>query len=147
MNSLTVCGNVGKVTTHNTSDGKKVVAFSVATDDSYTDKKGERIKRTDWHDCVAFQYGEKPGLAGMLSENLKKGDSVLCVGPMKKNTYRKSGEDSDRVQLQLHVDHFEWVGRKQSNGDTDAETGPADDIPPMTDEEIAAMTNQHRGME
>jgi single-strand DNA-binding protein len=33
-------------------DGNKLAKFSLATDDSYKDKKGNKVERTDWHHVV-----------------------------------------------------------------------------------------------
>lgn len=36
----------------NFEDGNKMAKFSLATDDSYKDKKGEKVERTYWHHVV-----------------------------------------------------------------------------------------------
>ncbi|MGH9861874.1 MAG: single-stranded DNA-binding protein, partial [Candidatus Acidiferrales bacterium] len=37
-----------------TGGGTPVCNFSLATDESYTDKSGQRQKRTEWHNIVAW---------------------------------------------------------------------------------------------
>lgn len=37
-----------------TPDGNPVVSLRLATDESYKDKNGEKIKRTEWHNIVLF---------------------------------------------------------------------------------------------
>jgi single-strand DNA-binding protein len=34
--------------------GQHVVSFSIATDESFTDKEGQKQERTEWHTIVAF---------------------------------------------------------------------------------------------
>lgn len=145
MNRIFIAGNVGKISTSKTGQGKKVVNFTVATDDSYKDKDGNRVEVTDWFQCVVFQRGEKPGLAGMLDQHLTKGASVLVTGKLKTEKWRKEGEDVDRLTPKVYVEEFEFVGAKRDGGKT--QTGPDDDLPPLSDAEIDRMANQQRGIE
>ena len=49
QNETNLIGRVGAepvITT--TNSGGRVVTFSVATDESYTNKNGERVQRTEW---------------------------------------------------------------------------------------------------
>lgn len=39
-------------------DGNKVANFSLATDDSYKDKNGQKVERTYWHNSVDHLRGE-----------------------------------------------------------------------------------------
>ena len=39
-------------------DGNKMAKFSLATDDSYKDKNGQKIERTYWHNSVNHLRGE-----------------------------------------------------------------------------------------
>tara|TARA_R110002072_G_scaffold251266_2_gene410132 strand:- start:18986 stop:19447 length:462 start_codon:yes stop_codon:yes gene_type:complete len=152
MNRLTICGNIGKVMTAKTRDNKIVVNFSVATDASYKGKDGQKVEKTDWHNCVVFQRGDNPGLAGMLNEHLVKGASVLVSGPIKYETWRKTGEESDRITAKLYVEDFEFVGRKVNGNSSqnDAADGPdMEDMPPLSEQDIEDMSGPHyrNGME
>jgi single-strand DNA-binding protein len=78
FNRVTLIGNLGadpKVV--NLEGNSKLVAFSLATSSTYTDKSGVRRESTEWHDIVTF---------GKVGENcakfLKKGSSVLVEGPL-----------------------------------------------------------------
>ena len=33
-------------------DGGKIAKFSMATDDSYKDKQGQKVERTQWHNVI-----------------------------------------------------------------------------------------------
>jgi len=56
-----------------TSNNKQVVHFSVATNDSYTNKQGERIEQTTYFDC---SYWNSPNVAKILT----KGTLVELTG-------------------------------------------------------------------
>ena len=60
-----------------TSQDKQVVNFSVATNDSYRNKQGERIEQTTYFDC---SYWKTPNVA----KRLKKGTLVALWGRVSK---------------------------------------------------------------
>jgi hypothetical protein len=53
--------------------GQPVVGFSIATDETYTDKHGQKQEHVEWHRVVAFGK-----LAETCGEYLKKGRQVVC---------------------------------------------------------------------
>ena len=71
--------------------------LSIATDESYIDKNGERIDRTEWHRTVTFQSG----LVDMLEKHATKGRLVYVAGKMQTRRWRKDGEDSDRFSTEI----------------------------------------------
>ena len=50
-----------------------MASFSIATDETYTDKQGQRQERVDWHNVVVFGKA-----AESCKEYLKKGHEVVC---------------------------------------------------------------------
>ena len=78
-------------------NGGRVANLSIATDESYIDKIGERVDRTEWHRIVTFQ----PGLVDMLVKNARKGRLVYVAGKMQTRRWRKDGEDSDRFSTEI----------------------------------------------
>ncbi len=70
-----------------------VANFSVATNEFYKDKQGEKQERTEYHDCVA--WGNK-----FVNESLKKGDQVFLEGSTRTNEYvTKEGETKKRKEV------------------------------------------------
>src|SRR5256884_9681054 len=61
--------------TRYTGSGQAVANFSVATDETYKDRNGERQKRTEWHRITA--WGK---LAEICQQYLKKGTMVYIEG-------------------------------------------------------------------
>lgn len=52
-NQVQLIGRLGQDPEIVTFDnGNKLAKFSLATDDSYRDKQGDRIERTQWHNGV-----------------------------------------------------------------------------------------------
>jgi single-strand DNA-binding protein len=79
LNQVSLIGNVGKKPELRfASSGYAVARFSVATDDSWIDKAGERQQRTQWHRIVAWG-----GLADTISEHLDGGRQVHVQGVLR----------------------------------------------------------------
>ena len=62
VNLVILVGNLGKdPEVRTTQDGQKIVTLSLATSESWTDRRsGERKERTEWHRIVIFndRFGE-----------------------------------------------------------------------------------------
>ena len=61
-----------------TPDGNPVATFTVATNESYTNKNGERITQTEWHRVVVFGK-----LAEIVGEYYSKGKKVYIEGKLR----------------------------------------------------------------
>jgi single-strand DNA-binding protein len=69
--------------------------FSIATTDSYTNRKGEKVKETTWH-SVTF-WGKQ---AENVVKFMKKGSKVLVQGTLKNNKYvDKDGIEKERFYI------------------------------------------------
>ena len=80
VNKVILVGNVGKdPEVRTTSDGSKIVNFSVATSDRWRDKSsGEQRERTEWHRVVIFNEA----LGKVAEQYLRKGSSVYLEGAL-----------------------------------------------------------------
>jgi single-strand DNA-binding protein len=77
-NRVQLIGNLGQdPETVNLNDGKKLVKFSIATTDRYTNKQGEQVTDTQWHRVVAFN-----NTANIISEYVKKGNKIGVEGKL-----------------------------------------------------------------
>ncbi len=61
-----------------TPDGNPVATFTVATNESYTNKSGEKINQTEWHRVVVFGK-----LAEIVGEYYSKGKKVYVEGKLR----------------------------------------------------------------
>ena len=88
-NKVQLIGNLGQdpeiVTLEN---GNKLAKFSIATNESYKNKEGEKVTETQWHNVVAW------GKTAEIVENyLAKGKEVAVEGKLMHRTYEtKDGE-------------------------------------------------------
>ena len=66
-----------------TYDGKKPVAhITIATNENYTNEKGEKVENTQWHRLTC--WGKK---AEFAEDHLKKGCEIAIEGRLKNNSY------------------------------------------------------------
>lgn len=86
-NSVQLIGHVGnEPEIVNLESGKKLAKFSIATNESYKNSKGEKITDTQWHNIVAW------GKTAELIENyVPKGKEVGIEGKLTSRSY----EDKD----------------------------------------------------
>src|SRR5688572_26967339 len=64
------------------ADGNKMAKFSLATDDSYKDKDGKKVERTDWHNVVV-----KNSLVKIVEEYVTKGKEIAVEGKLTTRTW------------------------------------------------------------
>ncbi len=76
VNKVILVGRLGRdPETRYTSGGQAVCNFTLATDESFKDRSGERQKRTEWHRIVLWAK-----LAEIAQQYLKKGTMVYIEG-------------------------------------------------------------------
>jgi len=79
-------------------DDRKVVNFSVAVNDSYKPKGGERVKLTTFYNC-SYWVSEK------IAEQLKKSALVEVTGRIFVNAY-SGGDGTAKASLNCHVNNI-----------------------------------------
>jgi single-strand DNA-binding protein len=87
VNKVILVGRLGQDPELNyTNSGTAVCNMRMATGDSYTNRDGERVDTTEWHDVVAWG-----GLGETCGEYLEKGRQVYVEGSLQ----TRSWEDRD----------------------------------------------------
>jgi len=82
-NKVQLIGNLGNNPEVITLDsGKKLAKFSIATNDSYTNAKGEKITDTQWHNVIAWNK-----TAEMVEKYLVKGKEIAVEGKITSRSY------------------------------------------------------------
>jgi single-strand DNA-binding protein len=91
INKVILIGNLGKDPVVKDSQYGKLVNFSLATSESWKDKKtGEKKSLSQWHNVV---IKNNDGLAGIAEKYLKKGSKVFIQGKLETRKYTKDGAD------------------------------------------------------
>lgn len=108
-NSVLLIGLLGADPEFRTLEsGQQLTKFSLATNESYSNKKGERVDKTQWHNIIA--WGKT---AEVMSKLLKKGKKVVIRGSLNYQQYE--GKDGGaRYFTQIVANEFELVGKPES---------------------------------
>jgi single-strand DNA-binding protein len=95
LNKVMLIGRLGKSPeVKHTPSGAVVCNFSLAMEESWKDKSGERQKKTEWHEIVAWGR-----LAEVCGEYLKKGAQVYVEGKLQTQEWEKDGVKRKAVKI------------------------------------------------
>jgi len=107
VNKVILVGRLGRdPETRYTGGGQAVANFSVATDESYKDKNGERQKRTEWHKIVV--WGKQAEIA---QQYLKKGSLVFIEGRIQSREWQDK-EGQKKTSFEIVATNFRMLGGK-----------------------------------
>jgi single-strand DNA-binding protein len=134
VNKVILVGRLGRdPETRYTGGGQAVANFSIATDESYKDKNGERQKRTEWHKIVV--WGKQAEIA---QQYLKKGSLIFIEGRIQSREWQDK-EGQKRTSFEIVASNFRMLGgradsaaagagggasRGGGGGDFDDQSGP-----------------------
>ena len=80
LNKVMLIGNLGKdPEIMHFDNGGSLVKFPIATSESYTNRDGQRVTNTEWHNIVI----NVKGLVDVAHKYLKKGHKVYLEGRIK----------------------------------------------------------------
>lgn len=106
-NSVSLIGNTGNDPEIVTTDaGKKVAKFSLATNESYTNKTGEKVTETQWHTVVA--WGKT---ADIIEKYVSKGKEIGVRGKLTYRSY-ETKEGEKRYFTEVVCDELLLLGSK-----------------------------------
>ncbi len=114
VNKTILVGRLGRdPETRFTAGGTAVGNFSMATDETYKDKNGERQKRTEWHRIIV--WGKQAEIA---QKYLKKGALVFVEGRIQSREWEKDGEK--HRSFEIVANNFRMLEAKK-DGDKNGE--------------------------
>jgi len=125
VNRVILIGNLGKDPEAKTlENGTKVVKFSMATNERYTARNGEKMTKTEWHNVVMWR-----SLAENAERLLKKGSLIYLEGKLRSNTYTDK-EGVTRNIAEIEGENFTLLNRSDhENGhSTHAEAVVEDNV-------------------
>ena len=98
VNKVILVGRLGKdPEVRYTSGGKAVANFSIATDESYKNNDGEKIKKTEWHNIVVWGNS----VENFVEKYLHKGDMVYIEGKLQTRSWEKDGEKKYTTEINV----------------------------------------------
>ena len=98
-NKVQLIGNLGKAPEiKNTESRKKLARFSIATNETHYNAKGEKVVETQWHNLIA--WGK---VADLVEKYLSKGTEVAIEGKLMNNNFTdKDGNKKYYTEVQVH---------------------------------------------
>ena len=107
-NKVQLIGNLGQTPEIKTFDGgRKMARFSVATNETYRNAKGEKVKETQWHNLIA--WGK---LAEIVEKYLTKGKEVAVEGKLIHRSYNDK-EGNKKYVSEVEVSELLMLGAKE----------------------------------
>ncbi len=119
VNKVILVGRLGKdPETRYTSGGQAVCNFSLATDETFKDRNGERQKRTEWHRIV--MWGK---LAEIAQQYLKKGAQIYVEGRIQSRQWEDKQTQQKRYGFDIVCNEMKMLGSRADSEAAAARAG------------------------
>ena len=133
LNKVTLIGRLGQEPTiRYMPNGEAVCNFSVATSETWNDRNGQRVERTEWHNITMYRK-----LAEIAGKYLTKGSQVYLEGKIQSRKYTdKNG--AERTAYDIIANEMKMLGGnnqatqeqpKQAQGNAKPVEDIDDDVP------------------
>lgn len=129
VNKVILVGNLGQnPEVRHTQGGQSVANFSIATNESWTDKSGAKQEKTEWHRIVV--WGKAAEACGKY---LSKGRPVYVEGKLQTRQWQdKDGQT--KYTTEVNAQTVQFLGGGKGEGAPAPDAAPAggfstDDIP------------------
>ncbi len=103
---ITVSGNLGQAPEIKEVNGTKVANFSIAVNENYRDKSGERQSKTHWYNVEAWDGKSRDGKASgvvtnIIEPHLNVGSTVYVRGFPQIDTYEQEGVSKKAFKIKI----------------------------------------------
>ena len=120
INKVTLIGHLGKDPEVKYLDKDRVVAnLTLATNERYNDRNGNRVETTEWHNLEMWD-----GLAKVAEKYLKKGSLVYIEGKLKTEELEKDGIKRYTTRIRVTTMNMMDKASGSSNETASAPTTP-----------------------
>lgn len=121
MSSLNQCNFIGRIgkdpETRYMSNGEAVTNITLAVDDSYKNKSGEKIEKHEWVNIVFYRK-----LSEIAGKYLKKGSLVFVSGKQETRKWvDKTG--IERYTTQIIANEMRMLGGKKDSAESNGSGG------------------------
>jgi len=106
-NRVQLIGNLGTEPEIITLEsGKKLAKFSIATNETYKNAKGEKVTDTQWHNVVAWNK-----TAEIIEKYVQKGNEIIVEGKLTSRSY-ETKEGDKRYITEVVCNELLMLGNK-----------------------------------
>jgi len=111
VNKVILIGHLGKDPEVRHLDNNTAVAnFTLATTESYTNREGQRVENTEWHNIVMWRK-----LAQIAERFLKKGSFVYVEGKLTTRSWEDK-EGNKRYTTEVVANNMQMLDKKSDDG-------------------------------
>ncbi len=122
MKKIIVIGNIGKDAEIKEFNENKAINFTIAENEYYKDKDGNKVEKTTWFSCTYWKQSKQ---STKIADYLKKGTKVYIEGTPIPDYYVKDGNNVPYIKI--NVKSIELLS--QSKTDIQDEDNNTDDLP------------------
>ena len=106
LNKVILIGRLGQNPEVREVGASKVANFSIATDESYTDRSGNKVEKTEWHRIVMWNKA-----AENAESYLKKGSLVYIEGKLETRSWENDAGEK-RYSTEIKSFSFQMLDNK-----------------------------------
>ncbi len=107
LNKVMLIGHTGDdVKMHYFEGGNSIGRFPLATNETYTNRNGDRVTTTEWHNIVVRNKA-----AEICEKYLKKGDKVYIEGRLNTRKWQDQ-QGVERYSTEIHCTDFTFLTPK-----------------------------------
>lgn len=108
VNKVILVGRLGKdPEVKTTPSGMTITKFSLATDERFTDKSGQKQDRTEWHNIVMFGK-----LAEISGQYLRKGKQVYLEGSIRTDSWEDKESGQKKYRTEIIISEMKMLGSR-----------------------------------
>lgn len=109
VNKVILIGHLGdNVKMYNFENGSAICRFPLATNESFTNKNGEKKTLTEWHNICVKNKG-----AEICEKYLSKGDKVYIEGKIKTRSW-VTEDGSNKYITEIDTSSFTFLSTKKT---------------------------------
>ena len=136
VNKVILVGRLGRdPETRYMPNGDAITNFSLATDEQWRDRNGERQTRTEWHNVSL--YGK---LGEIASQYLRKGSQVFIEGKIQSRKYTDK-DGIERMAYNIIGNEMKMLGNRNDGSDSGNNNAapPTSNAPPQHESTTAPI--------
>lgn len=108
-NKVQLIGHVGQAPEiFNFNNGGKKASFSIATNEAYVNKEGQKVQNTQWHNIVA--YGK---VVDVIENYVNKGKEIAVTGKLNSRSY-EAQDGTKRYITEVILNELLLLGKKEA---------------------------------
>ncbi len=142
LNKVMIMGRLGRdPEIKYLQSGAPMASFNVATDESWTDRNGQRMEHTEWHRVITFQR-----LAENCANHIGKGSLVYVEGSLQTRKWTDAN-GQNRYQTEIKAQRVIFLDKRRPEGQVDNQAGVAPSVPDWGGSQGFENYNEGQGSE